>query len=66
MGKKRPKLTDKDWVRVFELRCLTKRTGTVLSREDSMLIRRAFAEDPERYGDLNQRVFEATKPFGAK
>lgn len=54
-----------NWDRVFDLRCKSKR-GEQLTDAELVLIKRAHAEDRERYAALDDRVFEVTKPFGAK
>jgi hypothetical protein len=61
---KKPKLTEGEWERVFQLRCRSKR-GERLGEDALALCVRAYAEDRERYAALNPRVFEATKPWGA-
>lgn len=59
------RLTDMEWLRVFDVRCRAKR-GEPLSLIDDALIRAAFAEDQERYAAMNDAIFEATKPFGSR
>lgn len=64
MPKKRPKLTDSDWSRVFTLRCKSKQ-GQALREDELRLCETAFAEDRERYSALTEPVFNTTKPFGS-
>lgn len=64
MSKRRPKLTEAEWSKVFELRCKGKR-GEHLSDDERSLVDRAYREDPDRYAALGPKVFEATKPFGS-
>lgn len=54
-----------NWDRVFDVRCKSKR-GERLTEAELELVKRAHAEDRARYAALDDRVFEATKPFGAK
>lgn len=61
--KKKP-LTESDWDRVFKLRCRSKR-GEYISPEDFEFMQRAWKSDKKRYGELDAKVFEATKPYGA-
>lgn len=65
MSRRKPKLTELEWRKVFQLRCRAKR-GEHLPPEDMKLLERAHRDDPERYASLRDAVFEATKPFGAK
>lgn len=62
--KNRPPPTEYDWSRVFDVRCRTKR-GKEVTADEHDLCYRAYKEDPGRYGVLDRKVFEATKPFGA-
>lgn len=62
---KRPKLSEAEWQRVFEIRCKGKR-GERLSQDEERLAKRAFMEDQKRYAELSPAVFEATKPAGAR
>lgn len=59
------KLTEREWERVFDIRCKSKR-GERVSEEDMKFVERAWLEDPDRYGALNAKVFEATKPLGSR
>lgn len=52
------------WSKVFDLRCRSKR-GEHLSPEHQALCAAAFKDDPKRYNAMGDKVFEATKPFGA-
>lgn len=54
-----------NWDRVFEIRCKSKR-GEALSDAERDLFTRAYAADPKRYAAMDDDVFEATKPFGAR
>ena len=60
-----PRLTEREWRRVFELRCKFKRHGGTPDRDELRLVERALAEDRDRYRALDREVFEETKPFGA-
>ena len=62
--RKKPAVTEAEWRRVFELRCRSKR-GERLAHEDIALCTAAYKADGERYAAMNDRVFEATKPFGS-
>lgn len=57
-------LTEREWVDVFKARCRSKR-GERLTDEESVLVKRAFATDETRYGDMEADVFDATVPFGS-
>lgn len=57
-------LTDEDWLKVFELRCKSKR-GERLSGAEQRLVERAFRADETRYAALEPDVFDATVPFGS-
>lgn len=63
--RKKGRLSESDWARVFTLRCRTKR-GERLSDEEMKLIDRAWREDDKRYAALNEAVFEATHPMPRK
>lgn len=65
MKKRAAPLTDRDWERVFALRCRSKR-GEYVSDEDRALLVAAHAADPDRYAGLNDDIFRATAPFGAR
>lgn len=54
-----------DWDRIFAIQCRSKR-GERLSDGELDEIQRAYEEDPDRYSSFSDRVFEATKPFGAR
>jgi len=56
---KAQKLTDKEWHRVFQLRCKSKQGGE-LSKAESALVDCAFEEDEDKYGDMELDVFNAT------
>lgn len=58
------KLSEADWVKVFEARCLSKR-GLPLSVEQRALVDAAFVSDLKRYTELDDDVFNATVPFGS-
>jgi hypothetical protein len=58
-------LTEADWLRVFEIRCRSKR-GYDLTDQDRELIARAFELDGDRYAAMNHDVFVATAPFGSR
>ena len=58
------KLAERDWLRVFEVRCKSKR-GEALTEEQYALIQRAFKQDPKRYGEMDAEVFNATVPAGS-
>jgi len=62
--KRRRKLTEAEWREVFRLRCKSK-SGGELSRPEHALVNRAYDEDPDRYGDTEIDVFNATVPFGS-
>ncbi len=62
---KRKKLTEAEWSQVFRIRCRSK-SGSQPSADEMKLLDRAFKEDPDRYKAMNERVFDETKPFGAK
>lgn len=62
-----PRLTDKEWQLVFQLRCKSKQGGE-LSRQERAIVDRAYKEDKEdenRYSDMEVDVFNATVPFGS-
>lgn len=61
----KPKLTESEWSKVFELRCQAKR-GIRLHDDDRALVERAWKEDPKRYGVMEREVFRATIPFGGR
>jgi hypothetical protein len=58
------KLTEMEWLDVFEARCRSKR-GERLTEEERALIDRAYATDEKRYGRMEAEVFNATVPFGS-
>ena len=60
----REPLTAAEWRRVFDLRCRSKR-GERISAADQALVEAAFQEDPDRYGRMEDDVFDATVPFGS-
>lgn len=60
----RPRLTDADWRRVFDLRIRGKR-GEHLSPQDLRLCECAMREDPKRYEEAGRLAFEETRPFGS-
>jgi hypothetical protein len=62
--KKKRKLTDGEWSRVFTLRCKTKQ-GQTISQEEHDLVNAAFESDKERYGAMEPDVFNETVPFGS-
>lgn len=59
-------LSESDWRRVFEIRCMAKRSQMIMTREVEDLLRQALREDPDRYARLSDQVFDATLPFGAQ
>jgi hypothetical protein len=61
----RRKLTESEWSRVFELRCRAKR-GEYLRPEDQALVEKAWRENPVRYSEMTEPVFEETAPFGSR
>lgn len=60
-----PKLTDKEWQTVFQLRCKSKRGHETLSKQEQTLIERAYAENEDRVADMEVDVFNATVPPGS-
>ena len=64
MPRRRQKLTEKEWQAVFAARCKSKQ-GRGLTPAEQALVNRAFAEDEDRYGDMERDVFNATVPFGS-
>lgn len=64
MGKRKKKLTEDDWAKVFAARCQSKQ-GRPISKEDRVLVDAAWEEDPKRYGAMDPDVFNATVPFGS-
>jgi hypothetical protein len=64
MTRKRKKLTEADWAKVFAMRCKGKR-GEALTKEERALVDAAFNEDEARYGAMEPDVFDATVPFGS-
>jgi len=65
MAPVKKKLTESEWSLVFRIRCRSK-SGHQPSHDEMKLLERAFKEDPERYKAMDERVFDETKPFGAK
>lgn len=63
MGKRR-QLSEADWAKVFEARCLSKR-GLPLSEDQQTRIDAAYKSDPKRYAAMERDVFNATVPFGS-
>jgi hypothetical protein len=57
-------LTEREWERVFELRCLSK-TGGRLTPEERALTDRAYCENERAYSAMEADVFNATVPFGS-
>jgi hypothetical protein len=57
-------MTDSEWSEVFKTRCRSKR-GEHLTKEELLLIDRAYASDPKRYASMEADVFDATVPFGS-
>lgn len=67
MGRARaPKrvLTELEWEAVFLARCKSKE-GRLLTDAERLLLDVAYVNDRARYAALNDRVFEATRPFGS-
>lgn len=62
---RRKALTEAEWRRVFDLRCLSKRGTPATDEESRDLINRAYREDPDRYSAMNGDVFDATVPVGS-
>ncbi len=61
---KRTKLTDESWLKVFSIRCRSKK-GQSVTPEELGLCGRAMSEDPARYKTMEDDVFDATVPFGS-
>ena len=61
---RKARLTEEAWRRVFQLRCKSKQ-GQELGADDQALVNTAFVEDPQRYGAMDEDVFNATVPFGS-
>ena len=59
------RLTEFDWLRVFDIRCASKK-GSQLSPEERELLNTAFAQDRSRYTAMSTDVFRATAPFGSQ
>ena len=51
--------------RIFDLRCKCKR-GEKITGKELNYCAKILEQYPEWYGSLDEAVFEATKPFGAK
>lgn len=51
--------------RLLELRCRSKR-GDMLSKEEFEFLEDCWKKWPEEYSAMRDKVFEATKPFGAR
>ena len=62
--KRKRKLTDESWHKVFEIRCRSKR-GLPVTPAELGLCGRALNENPERYKAMGADVFDATVPFGS-
>ena len=62
--KKRAKLTEAEWSRVFRLRCHA-RSGHTLSDTDQALVTAAWKENETRYKAMNDAIFDATVPAGS-
>lgn len=60
-----PQITEEGWLLVSKLRCRSKQ-GERLSPQEHELCFQAWREDHDRYCDMDQQVFEATKPFGSR
>jgi hypothetical protein len=57
-------LTEKEWEMVLQIRCRSKE-GRHPSKQERALTARAFDLDPDRYGKMDEAVFNATVPFGS-
>ena len=64
-GVLRKTLNEQDWIKVFEIRCRSKR-GQALSMEDCALVDDAYEIDPTRYEAMEPDVFDETVPFGSQ
>jgi hypothetical protein len=62
--RKRKKLTEEDWAKVFIARCQSKQ-GKTITKEERILVDAAFKEDLNRYSAMEKDVFNATVPFGS-
>lgn len=60
----KPKLTGGDWLKVFEIRCKSKR-GIPLNIVERKLVDAAYESDKKRYSALDKDVFNATVPAGS-
>jgi len=58
------KLTERDWLAVFRIRCKSKH-GQTLTVAEHELISLAFDEDRKRYAAMDADVFDATVPVGS-
>lgn len=58
------RMSEEDASRCFELRCKSKR-GEKLSRADQKFLDKMFRYFPTHYAEMNDAIFQATKPFGA-
>lgn len=57
--------TESDWDRLFAIRCRTKQGGYA-SPDEISFCEAMLAADASRYARMNQAVFDATKPVGAR
>ncbi len=64
MARRKKKLTEEEWQRVFKIRCRSKQ-GLQIAKEDQSLTDRAYESDQERYAAMEADVFDATVPFGS-
>lgn len=57
-------LTDDEKSRLIEIRKRSKQGGK-LSRHELKFVQRCHDQDPDSFDNIESRVFEETKPFGA-
>jgi len=50
--------------KLFEIRCKSKR-GTVLTKKETKFIQLMFEKYRDEYIDMDEEIFEETKPFGS-
>lgn len=58
------RLTEREWVEVFRLRCKSK-SGGELTKVERALTEAAYRENEKRYARMEIDVFNATVPFGS-
>jgi len=58
-------MTPEEKQKLFEIKCRCK-LGQHISPEDRKFYEKMFRLYPDEYGEDEERVFEATKPFGSR